>query len=150
MQRSITHQNPLTVLLYVVLFLLYSSLSTIYIYLPPLLGVLFFLLSKAIRNDDLLLAFIVSFCLVIFEANNGYLLFSSVIYLTLADRFAIPKIIQNFSCKSCVKISYILLSYIGYYLFLLIAAKVFLLDTPSFNYYIVYYIVIEFFFVSVL
>ena len=150
MQRSITYKNPVKVLFYIVLFLLYSSLATIYIYLPPLLGILFFLLSKSIRNDDMILALIISFCLVVFEVNNGYLLFSSIIYLTLADRFAIPKIIQNFSCASCVKVSYILLSYIGYYLFLLLASKIFILDTPSFNYYIVYYIVIEFLFVSLL
>jgi hypothetical protein len=150
MQRSITHQKPLVPFLYVVLFILYSSLSSIYLFLPPLFSVLFVLYSDALKRDDLLFLLIVSFCLVIYEANKGYVLFSSIIYFTIAYKFIMPKIMQNFSCKSCVKISYVFIAYLGYYLFLMLIAKIFLLPLPNIDYYIVYYIVTEFFLVSIL
>jgi len=150
MQRSITHQKPIVPFLYVVLFILYSSLSSIYLLLPPLFAVLFVLYSDALRREDFLLLMIISFCLVLYEANKGYVLFSSIIYFTLAYKFIMPKISQNFSCKSCIKISFVLLAYLGYYIFLALVAKIFLLPLPEINYYIVYYIVIEFFLVSIL
>ena len=150
MQRNLSNKKPLVPLLYITLFVVYSSLSSIYLILPPLLAVLFVLYSNAIKKDDFSLIMLISFCLVIFEANKGYPLFSTIIYFTLVYKFIIPKIIQNFSCNSCVRISYVLLAYIGYYLFLVIVANIFLLPLPSIDYYIVYYIVIEFFFVSLL
>jgi hypothetical protein len=134
----------------VVLFVFYSSLSSIYLFLPPLLAVLFVLYSNALKREDFLLLMIVSFCLLVYEANKGYFLFSTIIYFSLAYKFIMPKITQNFSCKFCIKISFVLLAYIGYYLFLSLIAKVFLLPLPNINYYIVYYIVIEFFLVSLL
>jgi len=108
------------------------------------------LYSNALKREDFLLLMIISFCLLIYEANKGYLLFSTIIYFSLAYKFVMPKIIQNVSCKSCIKLSFVLLSYVGYYLFLALIAKVFLLPLPNIDYYIVYYIVIEFFLVSIL
>jgi len=150
MQRSITHQKPIVPFIYVVLFILYGSLSSIYIFLPPLFAVLFVLYANAFEREDFVFLMIVSFCLVLYEANKGYVLFSSIIYFTLAYRFIMPKITQNFSCKSCIKISYVLIAYLGYYLFLVLIAKIFLLPIPDISYYIVYYIVTEFFLVSLL
>jgi len=150
MQRSISHQNPVRPFLYVVLFLLYSSLSSIYPFLPPMLGVLFVLFAKALKNSDSLYALIVAFCLVIFEANNGYMLFSSIFYIYLVYKLILPKISQNFSCKICIRISYIFLSYLGYFLFLTLISNIFLLQTPELSYYVIYYMLIEFFLVSLL
>ena len=150
MQRSISHQKPLTPVGYVLFFILYSSLSSIYLFLPPLLAILFVLFLRALEQEDFLLLMIISVCLVVFEANKGYLLFSTIVYFSLAYKFIMPKIIQNFSCASCIKISYVLVAYIGYYLFLALIANIFLLPLPHIDYYIIYYIVIEFFIVSVL
>lgn len=150
MQRNLSNKKPLVLLLYISIFIVYSSLSTIYLILPPMLAVLFVLYSNAIKKDDFSAIMLISFCLVIFEANSGYPLFSTIIYFTLVYKFIMPKIIQNFSCNSCVKIAYVLFAYIGYYLFLMIVAKIFMLPLPNINYYIIYYIIIEFFFVSLL
>ena len=150
MQRSISHQKPLVPFLYIVLFAIYGSLSSIYQFLPPLLAVLFVLFSNALKRDDLLMLLLVSFCLLLFEANNGYMLFSTIIYFGLAHRFVLPKIIQNFSCNSCIKISYVLLAYLGYYLYLVLVSSMFILPMPELNFYVIYYIVIEFFLVSLL
>jgi len=150
MQRSISHQNTVDTIGYILFFIVYSSLSSIYPILPPMFAVLFVLFSRALDNKDTLYIVLVSFCLVIFEANNGYILFSSIIYFYIVYKFIIPKITQNFSCHECIKISNLLLAYVGYFLFLTLISNIFLLTTPEISYYIVYYIVIEFFLVSLL
>ena len=150
MQRSISHQNTVDTLGYILFFIVYSSLSSIYPILPPMFAVLFVLFSRALDNKDTLYIVLVSFCLVIFEANNGYILFSSIIYFYIVYKFIIPKITQNFSCHECIKISNLLLAYVGYFLFLTLISNIFLLTTPEISYYIVNYIVIEFFLVSLL
>ncbi len=150
MQRSISHQKPLIPFLYIALFAIYGSLSSIYLFLPPLLAVLFVLFSNALKRDDLLMLVLVSFCLLLFEANKGYMLFSTIVYFGLIYKFVLPKIIQNFSCNSCIKISYVLLAYLGYYLYLVLISNIFFLPMPELNFYVLYYVVIEFFLVSLL
>jgi hypothetical protein len=148
MQRSISPQKPIVLFSYVILYVLYSSLGSIYPILPPLFSVLFVLFSRALDKNDSIAILFISLCLLVFEANYGYWLFSSIIYFYIQYKFIMPKIVQNFSCNVCVKISYVLLSYFGYFLFLTLLANIFLLETPELNYYIIYYIVIEFFIVS--
>ena len=150
MQRSISHQKPLVLFLYIALFAIYGSLSSIYLFLPPLLAVLYVLFSKALKRNDLLMLLLVSFCLLLFEANKGYMLFSTIVYFALVHKFIMPKIIQNFSCNACIKISYVLLAYVGYYIYLVLISNIFLLPVPELDFYIVYYIIIEFFLVSLL
>jgi len=150
MQRSITHQNNLTPFIYVGVFIIFSSMSSIYLILPPMLGVLFVLFKKSMDKSDSIYILLVSLCLVIFEINNGYTLFSSILYFFIVYKLVLPKIKQNFSCLSCMKIAYVLIAYLGYYFFLILMSNIFLLPEPSINYYIVYYIVIEFFLVSLL
>ena len=151
MQRSIPNKKSLTdSFLYILLYVLYESLSSIYLFLPPLFGVLFILLASALKKDDTLSIVLISICLVVFEADKGYILFSSLIYFVVIYKFILPRIIQNSNCYSCIKISYVLLAYLGFYLFTYLLAHIFLMPIPSISYYIIYYIVIEFFIVSLL
>jgi len=96
------------------------------------------------------LVFFIVLCLVVFETNYGYMLFSSVIYFYIVYKFIMPKIIQNFSCAICIRAATVMLVYLGFFLFLTLLSNVFLLPQPSINYYIIYYMVIEFFLVSLL
>ena len=150
MQRSLSHQNPLTPFVYVALFVIYESLSSIYLFLPPMLGVLFFLYINSLKNDNSVITFLIVFCLMIFESEKGYNLFSVVIYFSLIYMFILPKLEQNFSCSPCIKISIILLAYIGFYFFEIILGSIFMTEMPSINYYVIYYILIEFLIVSIL
>jgi hypothetical protein len=150
MQRSITHKKPLAPLFYITAFVIYQALSSVYLFLPPLLGVLFVMFAQSLKRKDGYTALLIGFCLVVFEADKGYTLFSSVIYFFILYKFILPKLIQNFSCHSCLQVTYILLAYLGYYAFSILLANIFLLPLPEINYYIVYYIVIEFLIVSVL
>ena len=150
MQRSITHQGVVKPLSYMVLYILYSSLSSIYPFLPPLFGVLFLLFVRAVEREDILFLMLVSFDLLVFEANYGEIFFSSIFYFYIATKFLLPKIEQSFNCYSCVRIMYVIFAYIGYYIFLMLLSKIFLFPMVHINYYIVYYIIIEFFLVSLL
>ena len=150
MQRSISHQKPIIPFLYIILFVLYDSLGSIYPFLPPLLAVLYVLFSRALDNNDTVSIFLIVLCLVVFEANYGYILLSSVIYFYIVYKFIMPKIIQNSSCAICIRAVTVILIYLGFFLFLTLLSNIFLLPQPSINYYIVYYIVIEFFLVSLL
>ena len=150
MQRSITNKKPIILFWYIVFFALYESLSSIYLFLPPMLAVLYILFSRALNEENTTYLILVSLSLVIFEAEKGYLIFSTIIYFTFVYKFITPKLNQNFSCNSCIKLSSVLLAYIGFFIYSLIIAKIFLLPVPSINYYIIYYIVIEFLIVSIL
>jgi len=150
MQRSISNQKPLTPFIYVALFVLYEGLSSIYLFLPPLLGVLFFLFIQAFKKEDLLSIILIVFSLLVFESEKGYLLFTTVIYFALLLKLVLPKIEQNFNCKVCTNVSIVLLSYIGFYLFTSVLSSIFLLPLPEINYYVIYYIIIEFLIVSIL
>jgi len=150
MQRSISYKNPLTPFIYVAIFLIYSALSGVYLFLPPLLAVLYTLFSKAIKKDNTLYIILVSLCLVIFEAENGYIVFSTIIYFLIMYRYIIPKISKNFSCLSCTKISIVIFVYLGFYVFNYLLSYIFLIPESNISYYIIYYIVTEFFIVSIL
>lgn len=150
MQRSITNKKSIAPLVYIVLFAIYESLSSIYLFLPPLLGVLFVLFVYALEKEDTISVMAIAFCLVIFEADKGYILFSSIIYFIIVYKLIMPRLIQRTSCYSCIKISYILLAYLGFFLFNYILSKIFLSPMPTINYYIIYYIIIEFLIVSIL
>jgi len=150
MQRSISHQKPIVPFIYIVLYVLYSSLGSIYPILPPLFSVLFVLFSRALEREDTMGVILVSFCLLVFEANYGYLLFSSVVYFYIQYKLIMPKIVQSFSCDFCIKISSVVLSYLGYFAFLTLIANIFMIESPQINFYIIYYIIIEFFIVSLL
>jgi len=150
MQRSIINKNPLIAIYYLILFFLYESLSSIYLFLPPLFALLLVLFAKALKDDDLFFSLYIGVYLIIFEADKGYFAFSSIVYFILIYKFILPKLTQNFNCISCIKISYVLLAYIGFYIFTLFLSKIFMISIPEFNYYIIYYIIIEFFLVSLL
>ena len=150
MQRSITNQKPLTLFIYTALYVVYVGLSSIYLFLPPMFGVLFVLFSKALKRNNLFEIFLVIFSLLVFESEKGYTLFTSIIYFVILYKFIIPRLYQNFSCASCIKFLSVVFVYLGFYLFTLLLANIFLLPVPNITYYIIYYIVIEFLIVSVL
>lgn len=150
MQRSISNKNSLTPYIYAVVFIVYTALSGIYLFLPPLLAILFVLFSQALKKEDVTSLFLVSFCLLLFEAENGYVLFSTIIYFTFIYKYLIPKLIQNISCNACIKIATVIFVYIGFFLFHLLLSNIFLLPTPNIDYHVIYYMVIEFFIMSIL
>jgi hypothetical protein len=150
MQRSIFNKNIIIAFSYVFAFIIYTALSSVYLFLPPLLSILFVLFSKAIKKENILHIFLIIFCLIFFESANDYLLLSTIVYFSIIYKYVIPKIVQNTNCNLCIKIAIVLLVYIGFFIFNLISANIFMLPMPSINHYVIYYIMIEFLIVSIL
>jgi len=145
MQRNITYQKYLNIVLVLAIFLVYESLRDIYLFLPPFFAVMFVIFINSIKNDDSITLFATSFALMFFEAQKGYVLFSSIVYFTLVYRLLILKMDQYIQCVACTKILMVLLAYVGYYFFSYTLAQTFLLNEPEFSWYVIYYIAVEFF-----
>ncbi len=150
MQRSITYKNYIAPFYYAALFFIYSALSGIYLFLPPLLVILFVLFSKSIKDQNQPLLMLTIFCLVLFESQYEYVLLSTAFYFSILHYFVIPKLEQTISCITCNRIIIVTLIYIGFYLFYNFFAGIFSLPLASINYFVIYYAMVEFFIVSLL
>lgn len=151
MQRSFAYQTALKQLGFFALFVLYLSLSSIYPLLPPLFAILFVLYMYALKKKEGFLFLLIIFALLLYEAEKGYMLFSALIFFVLLERFVVPKLKQNFNCKSCITFIIVVMCYIGFYLYLMLIANIFILPKPDISlYYAIYYIMIEFLLVSLL
>lgn len=150
MQRSISYKNPLTPYIYTCVFIFYTALSGIYLFLPPLLAVLFILLSHALKKEDSVSIFLIFLSLLFFEAQNGYVLFSTIIYFVIIYKYILPKLTQVFNCKACVKMVTVILVYIGFFIFYSFLSNIFLFASPNISYFVIYYMAIEFLIVSIL
>ena len=147
MQRSFTYKKILTGFLLVFIFMIYQSLSSIYLLLPPMLGVLFFYFIRALEKEDLPKLILIILLLLVFEADKDFLLFSTLVYFTFIYRFVIPRLKIMISCDICLKVLLLLLAYLGFVFFSYVLAQVLWVETPSLHWHIFYYILIEFFLV---
>lgn len=144
MQRNITNKKYLNIFVYLILFLIYESLSSIYLFLPPLFAVLFVVFINAIKDEDTIVLLAASMALVLLEAQKDYILFSSIVYFTFIYRFVVLKLDKYIQCENCIKFLLVLIAYIGYYLFALVLSQIFLLNQPDLSLYVIYYIIVEF------
>lgn len=144
MQRSITYKNSLSDLLWIALFGIYIALSSIYLFLPPMLAVLGFMYYRALRRYDLFSLLIAAVMLLMFEAEKGYWFGSSIVYFTLISQYLMPKIEQTVQSDISIKGIYVLLSYFGFSVFLGMVNSVLILPLPSMDWHVVFYMAIEF------
>lgn len=144
MQRNRSRQTALLTLFWFVGYLGYVSLSSIYLLLPPLFGLLFVGLIRALDRDQFNRLLLIAVLLVLYEVEKGYLLISSIVFFGLTYQFAIPKLRQYIDCQWCLNLIYIIIAYIGFWLFSLILSKVFWMETPTMDWHVIVYILIEF------
>ncbi|WP_345973932.1 hypothetical protein [Sulfurimonas sp. HSL3-7] len=150
MQRSITYPFYIKALSLFTLYLLYESLSTIYLFLPPLFGVLFFYFIRALDKQEISSLLLVASMLLLYEADKGYLLFSSLVYFTFVYKFILPKLQQMIKCKRCMLFIYVLFAYIGFWVFTLLLQQVLWMELPTLDWHVLWYIAFEFFVVTLL
>ena len=150
MQRSISYKNPLDPFLYFILFIGYESLCSIYLFLPPLFALLFVLFIDALDNKKSVNFIFVLLALVVYEASMGFSLFISIIYFSILYKFVVPKLKKSINQPYLLKIVYVLLAYLGFFVFLELLSTIFLLQPPEISYYVIYYMFIEFFIVSLI
>ncbi|HEX5710583.1 MAG TPA: hypothetical protein VFX68_04490 [Sulfuricurvum sp.] len=144
MQRSITYQNALNTLLWVGVFSIYSALTSIYLFLPPLFAVIGYLLYRSLIRYDLFSLIVYSVMLLIIEAEKGYWFGSSVLFFILISHFLLPRLEQNMRCDLCVKGIFVLSSYLLFWIFMSIINTVLLLPAPGLDWHVLFYMGIEF------
>jgi len=150
MQRSITYPLYIKAIPLLLLYLVYESLSSIYLFLPPLFGVIFFYFIRSLDKQDLSLLFFVVLFALIYEADKGYLFLSSLVYFSFVYKFILPPLHQLIECKRCMHFIYIVLAYLGYWLFSLLLQQVFWMELAAIDWHVLWYIIFEFFLVGLL
>lgn len=144
MQRSLSHQNVISQLFIVALFIGYISLSSIYLLMPPFLAVLFFAYHTALSKHDLFGLLTIVIMLVVLEAEKGFWFGSTVLFFTVLSRYIIPKIEQVIRCRVCMAAIFVALGYPAYWFFIWFVNQLFLLSVPQIDWHILLYMVIEF------
>lgn len=144
MQRSITYKNSLSDLLWIAVFGIYIALSSIYLFFPPMLAVLGFFYYRALRRNDLFSLIAASVMLLMFEAEKGYWFGSSIVYFTLICQYIMPKLEQTVQSQMGIKGTFVLLSYLGFSVFLGMVNSILILPLPSMDWHVVFYMAIEF------
>lgn len=150
MQRSITYKSTVSDLLWVAVFGIYIALSSIYLFLPPMLAVLGYLYYRALQRHDLFSLIIAAIMLLMFEVEKGYWFGSSLVFFTLISHYVIPKLEQTMQCTMCIKVIFVLLSYVGFSLFLGVVNSILLLPLPSLDWHTLFYMAIEFALIAIM
>jgi hypothetical protein len=112
--------------------------------------VLFVLFIDALDNKKSVNFIFILLSLIIYEATMGFSLFTSIIYFTLLYKLVVPRLKKSINQPYLLKFIYVLLAYIGFFLFLELLSSIFLMPYPEMSYYVFYYIFIEFFIVGLL
>lgn len=149
MQRSISYQNIVGRLFLVVLFVLYISLSSMYLLMPPLLAILFFLYYDALNKHDLFSLLTVAVMLLIYEAEKGFWFGSTLVFFTVMSHYLLPKVEQSLRCRICMAGIFVLLAYPGYWMFMWFVNQVLLLSVPAIDWHVFLYMIVEFLIVLV-
>lgn len=144
MQRSFPYQDIVNRFLLIAAFIVYISLSSMYLFLPPLLALLFFAFYQALHRHDLIALISAIVMLLIFEAEKGFWFGSTLLFFGLQVRYLIPKIEQVVRCRLCKAAIFVGIAYPAYWLFIWIVDKVMLLNPPSIDWHMGLYMIIEF------
>lgn len=150
MQRSITYQNALNSLFLVVSFAIYSALSSIYLFMPPMLALMGYLFYRSLLRHDLYTLVIFAIILLMIEAEKGYWFGSSILFFILLSHYILPYLEQTMRCKLCIKALFVLASYLLFWLFLTMIDAVLLLMLPAFDWHTFLYMAIEFALIAML
>jgi len=141
LRRNRNDYQPLAVFGYFLLFIAYEAMSTIYPYLPPLFGVMLTLLL--LRPEEKVYFFVLPY-LLFFEADHGYLIFSTWAFAFLFLRFIMPTIQEKIICVRCIHVIAVAIAYSGYYAFAALGDFIIHNGTLDVNYWmILFYIAIE-------
>jgi len=150
MQRSIAYPFALNPLVALAIFAIYEALCGIYLFLPPMLSVLFFMLYHQSDRSRYIELVALYGALLLFEAQSGALFLSTILFYHIVVRNVYSVIEQHLRCKWCKRLLFVMLVYLGYALFSLLLSSLFLLDGIAIGRYLLYYIFVEFLIVGML
>jgi hypothetical protein len=150
MQRNSSYKNFIDSVLWSIAFVLYESLSSIYLILPPLIGILFILFHNSLEKKDSISIFFIVISILVLEAQKGFLVFSLLIFFLILHKFIVPKINQSLNSEKLNKFLYIAFAYLGYVVFYTLLSQIFIFQGISIDFYIIYYIAFEYLIASIL
>ena len=150
MQRNSAYQNGLLGTAYLIAYTGYVGLSSIYLFLPPLFGLLFVHFIHALDKERFGYLMLVSAMLVLYEIEKGHLILSSLVFFALLYHFVVPKLRQFIDCEWCLRLIYVIGAYIGFWLFSLLISKIFWMSAPAVDWHVLIYIAVEFLLVIML
>ena len=149
MQRSITYQNALSNLFWIAAFGIYCALSSIYLFLPPMLALMGYLFYRSLTRNDLYSLIIFSIMLLMIEAEKGYWFGSTILFYTLLSHYVIPYLDKTMQCELCIKGIFVASGYLVFWIFITLINGVLLLPLPAFDWHIFLYMAIEFALIAV-
>ncbi len=121
MRRNSTYKKNLIPFRWIVFFIVYQLLASLFIYLTPLIGFMFCYLifareQQEIEHEEDSLMLYLSFAYLIFiDVNKGFYLFSGLIFFALFYRIFTVWLETSFKCKNCIIFVYVAVGYIGIY-----------------------------------
>ncbi len=145
MQRRIINFEPLVPIFLFFGLVLYESISSLYVYLTPLSGIVFLYIVNNIENQEKAYIILVLFLyLIYFEIDRGFFVFSSLILFLIYYNFFHNELVNSIACQSCLQFLIIFIYYTGFYITNLIFALLFNKDLPIFDITYIIYIVTDF------
>jgi len=144
MQRSIPYQNTLSNFLWIIVFCVYSPLTSIYLFLPPMLAVMGYFFYRSFLHNDLSSLVVFSLILLMIETEKGYWFGSSILFFLFVSRYLMPYLEQTFRCKLCIKAIFVLVSYLVFWVVLMLVNGILLMSLPHFDWHTFLYMAIEF------
>ena len=141
MQRVGTDSRAVETIFWFLLLIVYESLSTLYVYLPPLFGLLLAYLYA--KQDEKIYVFVFAY-LLFYEANHSHIIFSTWLFAWLFLKFIMPLAEENIVCKRCLHVLGIVVAYFGFYLFTSVFNFLLGIQGDEYEYLLlIYYIVVE-------
>ncbi|NWF66498.1 MAG: hypothetical protein HXX81_03410 [Campylobacterales bacterium] len=141
MQRSITYQTNIKHLFIFVFLLMYLSISSNMLMLPPLFGVAFIYFIKNFENRFVL--FFIFIYLLFFEALDDFILFSSMLFFYISYYLIYKNLSNIVVCYKCLIPILVAWSYIGFFIFSNILSYILNIDLFEFQLITIYFILIE-------
>ncbi len=143
MRRNSTYQSFVNTSIFLFALVIYNALSSIYIILPPLFGILFLYFAKLFDSKRYysFIAFIVVLC--IFEADKGFYPGMLFIVYSLVYMFLFHKVIKMFRNVNIFEIFYIPIIYISYIILSNFIAILIGNDIHTFTMMICFYVLSE-------
>lgn len=144
MRRNSTDQNYVGLLTFSVLLFVAQMLSSLYPFIPSLMGFLFCYVILYVHDENEKLPLFLAFAyLCFYDVYKGFYLFSSVILFFLFYRFARENIQQKTSCQNCILALYVIVGYLGHYLINVCLAYFFNTSFPYFSNHYFYLIGVD-------
>lgn len=116
MRRNSTNKNYISTSLFLLFLLFYNFLSSMYLFLPPLFGVLFLYFAYLFRTSKYYTLLFFTIVTFVFEINKGFYPGVLFIIYSLVYVFLFPKITKIFDNFNIFEIFYPPIIYILYFL----------------------------------